>query len=96
MELGLIKVGDISITPQGSLYLERLSDTLHRVTRYHMNLIDGSERVLTYKEYKLFNLTIQDPNKRFIQLHAGELIAVNQVRNVKPITSIVDTRKEEL
>lgn len=96
MELGLIKVGDANITPSGSLYHEKLAETLHRVTKYHMNLIDGSERVLTYKEYRLFNLTIQDPQKRFIQLHTGELIAVNQVRNVKPVVTIVDTRKEEL
>ena len=54
-ELGLIKVGNVQITPSGSLYVEKLSDTLHRVKKYRLSLIDGSTRELTFKEYSVIS-----------------------------------------
>lgn len=95
-ELGLIKAGSVEITPTGSLYIEKVADTLHRVTRYRMSLADGSTRELTFKEYTVISEGVTKTNAKFVKLHDGELIAVSQIRSIKPYEVIVDTRKEDL
>lgn len=95
-ELGLIKAGELQITPTGSLYIERLSDTLHRVKKYRLSLSDGSTRELTFKEYTIISDGVTKSNAKFVKLHDGELIAVSQIRSIKPYEVIVDSRKEAL
>lgn len=95
-ELGLIKAGELQITPTGSLYIERLSDTLHRVKKYRLSLSDGSTRELTFKEYTIISDGVTKSNAKFVKLHDGELIAVSQIRSIKPYEVIVDSRKETL
>ena len=95
-ELGLIKAGELQITPTGSLYIERLSDTLHRVKKYQLSLSDGSTRELTFKEYSIISDGVTKSNAKFVKLHDGELIAVSQIRSIKPYEVIVDSRKETL
>lgn len=96
-ELGLIKVGGVQITPTGSLYVEKVSDTLHRVKRYRLALADGSSRELTFKEYTVISDGVtKDTGARFVKLHDGELIAINQIRSIKPYEVIIDIRKESL
>ena len=95
-ELGLVKAGSVQITPTGSLYMERLADTLHRVKRYRMELANGSSRELTFKEYSVISDGVTKTNAKFVKLHDGELIAVSQIRSIKPYEVIVDVRKEEL
>ncbi len=96
-ELGLIKVGSVQITPSGSLYVEKLADTLHRVKKYRMTLTDGSSRELTFKEYTVISEGVTRSNGvKFVKLNDGEMIAVGQIRTIKPYEVIVDVRKEEL
>lgn len=95
-ELGLIKAGDVQVTPTGSLYMEKLSDTLHRVKKYRMSLLDGTTRDLTFKEYTVISAGVTKGTAKFVKLHDGELIAVSQIRSIKPIEMIVDTRKDTL
>lgn len=95
-ELGLIKAGSVQITPTGSLYVEKLADTLHRVKKYRMTLADGTAREITFKEYSIISEGVTKTNAKFVKLHGGELIAVSQIRSIKPYEVIVDTRKEDL
>lgn len=95
-ELGLIKTGNVQVTPSGSLYMEKLSDTLHRVKKYHMSLLDGTTRELTFKEYTVISAGVTKGTAKFVKLHDGELIAVSQIRSIKPCETIVDARKESL
>lgn len=95
-ELGLIKAGNVQVTPTGSLYIEKLSDTLHRVKKYRLSLADGTSRELTFKEYTVISEGVTKTNAKFVKLHDGELIAVSQIRTIKPFEVIVDTRKEQL
>lgn len=96
METGLIKYGGVQLTPSGSLYMEKLADTLHRVTKYKLSLADGTSRELTYKEYCAVSEGLTKTNAKFVKLASGELIAVSIIRSVKPYEVIVDTRKEQL
>lgn len=95
-KLGLIKAGSVEITPTGSLYIEKVADTLHRVKKYRMSLADGSTRELTFKEYTVISEGVTKTNAKFVKLHDGELVAVSQIRSIKPYEVIVDTRKESL
>lgn len=95
-ELRLIKTGNVQITPSGSLYVEKLSDTLHRVKKYRLSLIDGSTRELTFKEYSVISEGITKTNAKFTKLRDGELIAISQIRSIKPYEVIVDTRRDNL
>lgn len=95
-ELGLIKAGSVQVTPSGSLYIEKLSDTLHRVKKYRLSLADGTSRELTFKEYTVISEGVTKTNAKFVKLHDGELVAVSQIRSIKPFEVIVDTRKEQL
>lgn len=95
-ELSLIKAGNVQITPTGSLYVEKLSDTLHRVKKYRMNLLDGTTRDLTYKEYVVISAGVVKGTAKFVKLHDGELIATHQIRSIKPYEVIIDSRKEAL
>lgn len=96
MELGLIKRGEAQITPSGALYMEKMADTLHRVKKYRLSLADGSSREITFKEYSVISDGVTKTNAKFVKLHDGELIAVGQIRSIKPYEVIVDTRKESL
>lgn len=95
-ELGLIKAGSVEITPTGALYMEKMADTLHRVKKYRLSLADGSSREITFKEYSVISDGVTKTNAKFVKLHDGELIAVGQIRSIKPYEVIVDTRKESL
>lgn len=95
-ELGLIKAGEVQLTPTGSLYVEKLADTLHRVKKYRLLLADGTNRDLTFKEYCVISDGVTKTNAKFVKLHDGELIAVSQIRSIKPYEVIIDTRKESL
>lgn len=95
-ELGLVKAGDVQVTPTGSLYMEKLSDTLHRVKKYRMSLLDGTSRELTFKEYTVISAGVTKGTAKFVKLHDGELIAVSQIRSIKPFEVIIDTRKDTL
>lgn len=96
METGLIKYGGVQLTPSGSLYIEKLADTLHRVTKYKLSLNDGTSRELTHNEYCAVSEGLTKTNAKFVKLTNGELIAVSIIRSVKPYEVIVDTRKERL
>lgn len=96
METGLIKYGGVQLTPSGSLYVEKLADTLHRVTKYKLSLTDGTSRELTFKEFCAVSDGLTKTNAKFVKLSNGELIAVSIIRSVKPYEVIVDTRKERL
>lgn len=96
METGLIKYNGVQLTPSGSLYMEKLADTLHRVTKYKLSLSDGTSRDLTYKEYRVVSEGLIKTNAKFVKLANDELIAVSIIRSVKPYEVIVDTRKERL
>lgn len=95
-ELSLIKTGGVQVTPTGSLYMEKLSDTLHRVKKYRMSLLDGTTRDLTFKEYTVISTGVTKGAAKFVKLHDGELIAVSQIRSIKPFEVIIDTRKDTL
>ena len=95
-ETNLIRAGDVQITPTGSLYMEKLSDTLHRVKKYRMSLLDGTTRDLTFKEYTVISAGVTKGTAKFVKLHDGELIAVSQIRSIKPYEVVVDTRKDTL
>ena len=96
METGLIKYGKVELTPSGSLYMEKLADTLHRVIKYKLSLTDGTSRELTFKEFCAVSDGLTQTNAKFVKLANGELIAVSIIRSVKPYEVIVDTRKERL
>lgn len=96
MELGLIKADGVELTPSGSLYVEKLADTLHRVRKYRLSLGDGTSRELTYKEYAVITTALTKTNAKFVKLRDGELVAVGLIRSIKPYEVIVDIRKEQL
>lgn len=98
MENGLIKKGEVELTPNGSLYIEKLSDTLHRVKKYRMKLIGGETKELTYEQYESIIGVLDSLNgsSRFIKFKDGEIISSSQITSIKPYEVIIDTRKEVL
>lgn len=95
-ELSLIKAGEIQLTQTGNLYVEPIQGTLHRIQKYVCELIDGSVLHFTYKEYQLLLRAMEDTSARFIKLHDGSVIAVNQIKRCTPKTMVVDASKEDL
>ena len=98
MELGLIRKGNVQLTPAGSLYLEQVSDTLHRVKKYQMKLIGGEVRELTHEQYEAISNALSELNggSRFFKFKSGEVISSSQIASIKPYETIVDTRKADL
>lgn len=98
MELGLIKRGGAQITPSGSLYLEKMADTLHRVRRYRMRLINGEEKELSHEQYEAISDALMklSSGSRFFKFKDGSMISSSQIVSIKPYEVIVDTRKESL
>ena len=97
MELGLVKRGEVQLTPSGSLYIEKLSDTLHRVKRYKISFIGGETKEITHEQYSniqdvLFGAT----DRKYIKFKDGQIVAINQIASIKPYEVIVDTSKEVL
>ena len=60
MDNQLIPYGDKQITPLGSLYIERVSDTLHRVKKYKINFIGGESREITTARIENDTLILPD------------------------------------
>ena len=98
MELGLIKRGEVQVTPAGSMYLEKCADTLHRVRRYKMKLIGGEVKDITYEQYESITKALMELNggSRFFKFKDGSMISSSQIATIKPYEVIVDTRKEQL
>lgn len=98
MELGLIKRGDVQVTPTGSVYLEKVSDTLHRVKKYQMKLLGGETKELTHEQYEAISAALAELNggSRFFKFKNGEVISSSQIASIRPYETIVDTRKEDL
>ena len=93
----LVPYEDKQITQLGNLYVEKVSDTLHRVKKFEINFIGGTSREVTYPEYDAISKAITSPNApRFIKFKNGDFIAVNQIVNIKTKESIVDTRREDM
>ena len=88
---------DKQITNLGNLYVEKISDTLHRVKKYEINFIGGTKKEITYPEYDNISRAITSANApRFIKFKNGEFIAVSQIVSIKAREVIVDTRKEDM
>ena len=93
MELGLVKRGEVQITPNGALYVGKLSDTLHLVKQYRMKLIGGDTKELTHQQYEAIMKALSDGQK-FIKFKDGDMIAAGQIASIKPYEQIIDTRKD--
>lgn len=93
MELGLIKRGEVQITPNGALYIGKLSDTLHLVKQYRMKLIGGDIKELTHEQYESIMQVISSGSK-FIKFKDGDVVSVGQIASIKPYEVIIDTRKD--
>lgn len=98
MELGLIKRGEVQITPAGSLYLEQVADTLHRVRRYRMRLIGGEVRELSHEQYEAVSSALATLNgsSRFFKFSDGSIVSSSQIATIQPYEVIIDSRKEDL
>lgn len=93
----LVSYGDKQITPLGNLYVEKVSDTLHRVKKHHINFIGGTSREITYQQYEAISKVLLSPNApRFIRFKDdGDVIATNQIASIKTEETIIDTRRED-
>lgn len=98
MDNQLIPYGDKQITPLGNLYIEQVSDTLHRVKKYKINFIGGDSREITYQQYEsISNLLISPTAPKFIRFkETGDVIATNQISSIKTYETIIDTRREDM
>lgn len=98
MELGLVKRGDVQLTPTGSVYIEQVSDTLHRVKKYQMKLLGGEVKDLTHEQYEAISNALAELNggSRFFKFKSGEVISSSQIASIRPYETIIDTRKEDL
>lgn len=93
----LVAYEDKQITVKGNLYVEQISDTLHRVKKYEINFIGGTKREITYPEYETITKAITSANApKFIKFKDGTFIAVNQIVSIKSHEVIVDTRREDM
>lgn len=97
MDNQLEAYGDKQITPLGNLYVEKISDTLHRVKKHRINFIGGTSREITYQQYESISKVLLSPNApRFIRFKDdGDVIATNQIASIKTEETIIDTRREE-
>lgn len=98
MDNQLIPYEGKKLTPLGNLYIEKVSDTLHRVKRFKVNFIGGTSKEITYKQYEAISNAITSPNApKFIKFKDnGDVIAVNQIANIKAEETIIDTRREDM
>ena len=88
---------DKQITNLGNLYLEKISDTLHRIKKFEINFIGGTKREVTYPEYEAISKAITSPSApKFIKFKNGDFIAINQIASIKTKDVIVDTRREDM
>lgn len=93
----LVAYEDKQVTVKGNLYVEQVSDTLHRVKKFEINFIGGTKREVTYPEYDAITKAITSPNApKFIKFKDGTFIAVNQIVSIKSHDVIVDTRREDM
>lgn len=93
----LVTYEDKQITQLGNLYVEQVSDTLHRVKKFTINFIGGTSREVTFPEYDAISKAITSPNApKFIKFKNGDFIAVNQIVNISTKEVIVDTRREDM
>lgn len=98
MDNQLIPYNGNQMTPLGNLYMERISDTLHRVKKFKINFINGESQEISYKQFVGLTNALDSPNPpRFIQFDGDEaLIATNQIASVRSYETIVDTRREDM
>lgn len=97
-ELGLTLRGKNQITPAGALYVEKLSDTLHRVKKYRIRFIDHSVQEITHEQYENISNTLASLNggSTFIRFRDGKVVSTGQIAYIEPYETIIDTRKETL
>ena len=93
----LIPYEDKQVTQLGNLYVERVSDTLHRVKKFEINFFDEDSRPITYEQYDKLSKVLTSPDApKFIKFKTGDIIAVNQIKSIKAREMIVDTRREDM
>ncbi len=98
MENQLIPYNGHQMTALGNLYVEKVSDTLHRVKKFKINYIGGTSQEISYKTFVNLTKVLASPNMpKFIQFaETDDIVATNQIVSVKSYETIVDTRREEL
>lgn len=98
MDNQLIPFNGAQVTPLGNLYVEKISDTLHRVKKYKINYIGGTSQEISYKTFVGLTKVLASPNPpRFIQFEeTSDLVATNQIASVRSYETIVDTRRENM
>lgn len=86
------------VTPLGNLYIEKVSDTLHRVKKFKVNYIGGTSQEISYKTYVGLSKALGQPNPpKFIQFsETGDLVATNQIASIKTYDALIDTRREDM
>lgn len=97
MDNQLIPYNGNQMTPLGNLYVEKVSDTLHRVKKFKINFINGESQEISYKQFVGLTSALDSPNPpRFIQFdETDDLIATNQIASVRSFETIIDTRRED-
>ena len=97
MDNQLIPYNDKQLTPLGNLYIERVSDTLHRVKKYKINFIGGDSKEISYKQYESISNALLGNAPKFIRFkETGDVIATNQIASIKSYETIIDTRREDM
>lgn len=98
MDNQLIPYEDKQLTPLGNLYVEKVSDTLHRVKKFKIHFIGGTSREITYQQYDSISKVLTSPNApKFIRFkNNGDVIATNQIASIKAEETIIDTRREDM
>lgn len=98
MDNQLVSFNGKQITPLGNLYMERVSDTLHRVKKFKINFVNGKSQEITYKQFEGLTDLLDRPNPpKFIQFEENDdLIATNQIASVRSYETIIDTRREDM
>lgn len=98
MDNQLTIYGNKQVTPLGNLYVEKVSDTLHRVKKHRINFIGGTSREITYQQYDAISEALLSPDApRFIRFKdSGDVVATNQIASIKSEEAIIDTRREEM
>ena len=98
MDNQLIPYEGKQITPLGNLYIKQESETLHRVKKFRINFIGGTSKEITYQQYDSISKALISPNApKLIRFKdSGDVIATNQIANIKAEETIIDTRREDM
>lgn len=97
MDNQLIPYNGKQLTPLGNLYIERVSDTLHRIKKYKINFIGGDSKEISYKQYESISNALLGNELKFIRFkETGDVIATNQIASIKSYETTIDTRREDM